>query len=395
MIAVVAMLALAQLPPGFESRQNGRRLSNIQQGTIDCRPPLLCTVTDTTLRIYQGAASDLSCVGCVSDAEIVGVSGSKVTGAVPTATALATNPTDCTAGQYAKSIDAQGNLTCEAPAAGSTPSVSCAADEALNWNGSAWSCISKVRAAYMADAGLTAAALEANPTDCGANQYATAIAANGNLTCAQVTGGQVSGAVGTATALAADPADCTAGQYATTIAASGALTCSQVAYSQLTGAPTIPTDISGEGYWVKTASGNLSNEVAMGSLGTGLVLNTTTTGIPTIYGGTSCTNQFARSINGSGVATCAAVALGSDVTGSLPIDKGGTTETASTEDAVLVGAGATDWAPAVLPGCSGATTDKLLYNSTTNAFSCGTDQGGAGGGISFAEAAAANLAGAF
>jgi hypothetical protein len=30
----------------------------------------------------------------------------------------------------------------------------------------------------------------------------------------------------------------------------------------------------------------------------------------------------------------------------------------------------------VLPSCSNATTSKLLYNSTTNAFSCGTDQGG-------------------
>jgi hypothetical protein len=35
----------------------------------------------------------------------------------------------------------------------------------------------------------------------------------------------------------------------------------------------------------------------------------------------------------------------------------------------------------VLPSCSDATTSKLLYNSTTNAFSCGTDQTSAGGGI--------------
>jgi hypothetical protein len=106
--------------------------------------------------------------------------------------------------------------------------------------------------------------------------------------------------VATATALAADPADCSAGQYATTIAASGALTCAQPSFSQLS----------------STAS----------------------------------------------------------------IAQGGTTETASTEDAVLVGAGTTDWAPKVLPSCSNGTTEKLLYNSTTNAFSCGTDQAGSGGG---------------
>lgn len=34
----------------------------------------------------------------------------------------------------------------------------------------------------------TATALAANPTDCSANQYATAIAANGNLTCSSITG---------------------------------------------------------------------------------------------------------------------------------------------------------------------------------------------------------------
>lgn len=33
----------------------------------------------------------------------------------------------------------------------------------------------------------------------------------------------------------------------------------------------------------------------------------------------------------------------------------------------------------VLPSCSNATTEKLLYNSTTHVFSCGSDQTGAGG----------------
>lgn len=42
----------------------------------------------------------------------------------------------------------------------------------------------------------TATALAANPTDCSSGQYANAIAANGNLTCAAVTTGQLSGTVG-------------------------------------------------------------------------------------------------------------------------------------------------------------------------------------------------------
>jgi len=78
---------------------------------------------------------------------------------------------------------------------------------------------------------------------------------------------------------------------------------------------TFPTDLSGEPYITKTASSNLSNEFAMGSLGTGLVKNTTTTGVPSIYAGTSCTNQFPRSLDASGAATCASVAIGSDVSG--------------------------------------------------------------------------------
>jgi len=81
----------------------------------------------------------------------------------------------------------------------------------------------------------TATALAANPTDCGANQYANAIAANGNLTCAGITGGQVTGAVATATALAANPAACSAGQYVNDVAADGTLACAQVATTQLSG----------------------------------------------------------------------------------------------------------------------------------------------------------------
>lgn len=111
---------------------------------------LACTATLT--------ASDVACAGtCIADAEIAAVAGGKVAGAVgsatlaASATALAADPADCTAGQYAKSIAASGALTCE--------QVTLAA---------------------------TATALAANPTDCGGSQYATAIDASGNLTCAAV-----------------------------------------------------------------------------------------------------------------------------------------------------------------------------------------------------------------
>lgn len=74
------------------------------------------------------------------------------------------------------------------------------------------------------------------------------------------------------------------------------------------------------GYWLDTADSVLSAERNLGALTTGLVLNTVTAGVgvPSAYGGTSCTNQFARSMNASGAATCASVSLTADVTGDLP-----------------------------------------------------------------------------
>lgn len=80
------------------------------------------------------------------------------------------------------------------------------------------------------------AALAANPTDCAATQFATAIAANGNLTCAQPAFSDLSGAatdaqipdtitINQAAALTANPSDCASEQLAHTIAANGNLTC--------------------------------------------------------------------------------------------------------------------------------------------------------------------------
>ena len=45
----------------------------------------------------------------------------------------------------------------------------------------------------------------------------------------------------------------------------------------------------------------------MGSLTTGLLINTATTGIPTIYAGVTCTNQVLRVLNASGAGTCSTI----------------------------------------------------------------------------------------
>lgn len=79
----------------------------------------------------------------------------------------------------------------------------------------------------------------------------------GDAEIAAVSGGKVSGAVATAAALASNPVDCSAGQYATAIAASGNLTCAQVAYSQVSGTPTIPSS-SGTALQLGNGSGGFS-----------------------------------------------------------------------------------------------------------------------------------------
>ena len=64
----------------------------------------------------------------------------------------------------------------------------------------------------------------------------------------------------------------------------------------------------GATYITQTAHVDLTAEQAMSASGTGLVLNTTGTGVLSIFAGTSCTNQFPRSLSASGAATCASVA---------------------------------------------------------------------------------------
>lgn len=103
------------------------------------------------------------------------------------------------------------------------------------------------------------------------------------------------------------------------------------AWTPILGGAGAPVDAT---FWVRTADGTLNNETVMGVLGTGLVINTTTTGVPTIYAGASCTNQFVEALSAIGAATCSSVALTTDVTGTLPVANGGTGFTSGTSGGV-------------------------------------------------------------
>ena len=143
----------------------------------------------------------------------------------------------------------------------------------------------------------TADALDSNPADCGANNFATTIAANGDLTCAQpgftdlsgsATDAQVPNTItidlaAAATALAANPADCAADNKADSIAASGALTCSPVDTGDITDGTILEADLNaidapideecltseGTGFEWQTCSAGSGDVTAVGNCATG------------------------------------------------------------------------------------------------------------------------------
>jgi hypothetical protein len=116
------------------------------------------------------------------------------------------------------------------------------------------------------------------------------------------------------------------------------LTHPTVSAINATGTPSTTTYLRGDGtwstppgggggapttsqYWLGAADGALPNAKDLSGF-TGLVLNTA--GTPSAKAANSCSNTFPRSDDASGVWTCAAVALGTDVSGTLGADNGGT-----------------------------------------------------------------------
>ena len=87
---------------------------------------LLNNANDTTSGTITAAGFIGDLTGNVTG-NVSGSSGS-TTGNAATATALAANPTDCSAGEFANAIDASGNLTCAAPAGGGSGDVTSVGD---------------------------------------------------------------------------------------------------------------------------------------------------------------------------------------------------------------------------------------------------------------------------
>lgn len=148
------------------------------------------------------------------------------------------------------------------------------------------------------------------------------------------------------------------------------------------GAPTTAT------YITQTPDGTLTNEQALSSNATGLMISTTGTGVVSSYAGATCgANQYATATSSTGALTCSQPSFanlsGSVSTAQLPtvpVTKGGTNLTTVAANQVWVGTAADTVAATTLPSCSNTTTSKLLYDNATQTWSCGTDQTGGGSG---------------
>ena len=119
-----------------------------------------------------------------------------ITGNAATATAFAADPAGCT-NQFTRDINASGTATCAAVAG--TDFATQTANYGFMGPATGAAAAPTFRALVSADipnnaantSGLagTASALAADPTDCSTGEFANAIAANGNLTCAVASAG--------------------------------------------------------------------------------------------------------------------------------------------------------------------------------------------------------------
>lgn len=111
----------------------------------------------------------------------------------------------------------------------------------------------------------------------------------------------------------------------------------------VTGSGFAPTDAT---YWTGAANGTLTNEINLGALSTGLVINTS--GTPSAYAGSACTgNRPVRALDASGGTTCISIllepqAVGFTITAGttpkvLTVDLDATVRGTNTGDVTLAG----------------------------------------------------------
>ncbi len=266
-------------------------------------------------------------------------------GNATTATALAANPTDCAANQFATTIAANGNLTCAAITDGDVPNniTIDLATSATNLIGSG-STTNAVDLATAEVAGnLRATNLQSAGADLGAanvtidlsntnGAFVTNLTVDGTITAATFVGA-LTGNASTATALATDPTDCLANQFATTIAANGNLTCASIAANNL---PSAAADLGAANVNINLSNTNgafVTNLTVDGTVTattfSGALSGNATTATALAANPADCAvNTVARSIAANGDLTCSGIVdadVSDTLTASLFVGSGSTT----------------------------------------------------------------------
>jgi len=273
-------------------------------------------VTQTANQVFAGPTTGSAATPAFRSlvSADIPANAANTSGNAGTATALAANGTNCSAGSYPLGVDASGNAEgCTVASGGGGTVTSVSVTTANGVSGSV----------------ATATTTPAITLTLG-TITPTSVAASGNVTGANLSGTNtgdqttITGNAGTATALAANGANCSAGSFPLGVDASGASetctalpttiagTANQITASAATGAITlsIPTNPTLPGTTTGTFSGNLTGNVTGNVSGSsGSTTGNAATATALAANGTNCSaGSFPLGVDASGASeTCTAL----------------------------------------------------------------------------------------
>jgi hypothetical protein len=229
--------------------------------TINAKPlsgNIVLSQSDIDLSLYATLASP------VFTTPNIGSATGSISGNAATATALASNPTDCTGGQFANSIDASGNLTCSSPAGGISGLTTNYVTKATG--------ATAIGDSIIFDNGTNVGIGDATPS--------TKLEVNGTITATAFAGN-----ASTASALAANGTNCSGGQVPLGVSAAGAAeSCWVPGATVIVDGTTYPRTSTGIGSAITAAGTNGSIWLTDGDYDMTAMLQIWTSGL-TIAGG--------------------------------------------------------------------------------------------------------------